>query len=498
MLTLSMLRCPEAVPPETRQVTGGEFSIGRGPDNAWVLPDPDRFMSKRHCVLAFRSGAWHVADTSSNGTFVNTEPEPLGQGATRPLRDGDRLRFGAYEIEVRIADADARADPFGQPAPRAEPGYRDDPFSLDPFAAPSAPAAPFGGEPFGRAAFGDELHGPSPIALPADFDPLASDHDHGAFSRPTQEDHSPSVNDAFRPAPVVSSLPDDWDIEAMLAPAAPAPPAAPASPPAPAPVPIPMQAAAPLPAPVARPVAPPEFVAEPAPAPAPPAPAPPAPAPPAPAPPASAPLASAPPASMATPVAPSGDLMAAFLRGAGMAGVTPADPAATMAALGAAFRELVSGLRRALIARAAVKGEFRIEQTIISARGNNPLKFSADDDDALAALLGAGRRTEMPAPAAIADALRDIRLHELASVAAMQAAVRALVARLDPAALRAAAEQGGIALPGARKARAWDAYEALHTTVSQSLSDDFDSVFGKSFARAYETALAEIAGKETR
>jgi len=66
----------------------------------------------------------------------------------------------------------------------------------------------------------------------------------------------------------------------------------------------------------------------------------------------------------------------------------PADPAAALEALGAAFRALVSGLRLALIARSAIKGEFRIEQTVIRSRGNNPLKFSADDDDALLALLG--------------------------------------------------------------------------------------------------------------
>ena len=108
-----------------------------------------------------------------------------------------------------------------------------------------------------------------------------------------------------------------------------------------------------------------------------------------------------------------------------------------MLALGKAFRNLVAGLRAVLIARAAIKGEFRIEQTMIQARGNNPLKFSADDDDALAALLGTGRRTDMAPHEAVADALRDIRLHELASMAAMQAAVRALLDGFDPAKLRA-------------------------------------------------------------
>jgi type VI secretion system FHA domain protein len=191
-------------------------------------------------------------------------------------------------------------------------------------------------------------------------------------------------------------------------------------------------------------------------------------------------------------------LLAAFLEGAGLPGVDPTDPEATMRALGAAFRAVVSGLRGVLIARASIKSEFRIEQTMIRARGNNPLKFSSGDDDALSALLGTGRRVDMAPAAAVTDALRDIRLHELATMAAMQSAVRALMDGLDPAKLRAASEQGsGLSvLTAQRKARAWDAFAALHTKTIQALSDDFDSVFGKAFARAYERAMDEISVKE--
>ena len=190
--------------------------------------------------------------------------------------------------------------------------------------------------------------------------------------------------------------------------------------------------------------------------------------------------------------------MVAFLRGVGVADLRPSgDPAAAMEALGRAFRALVSGLRRALMARAAVKREFRLEQTMLRSQGNNPLKFSADDEDALRALLGAGRRTEMNAADAVADALRDVRLHELATVVAMQSAVRALMAELDPAKLRRTAERGGLDfVPMQRKAGAWDAFEALHARITHALSDDFDSVFGKNFARAYERALAEVSTKE--
>jgi type VI secretion system protein ImpI/type VI secretion system protein len=192
-----------------------------------------------------------------------------------------------------------------------------------------------------------------------------------------------------------------------------------------------------------------------------------------------------------------GDLLGAFLAGAGIT-ARPESPDAMMYSVGAAFRAMVAGIRQALIARSSIKGEFRIEQTMIRARGNNPLKFSADDDDALSALLGVGRRTDVKAEAAVADALRDMRLHELATVAAMQGAVRAMLAQLDPARLRAEAENaGGMNLiPAQKKARAFEAYEKLHDNVTRALADDFDSVFGKSFARAYETALRDISAKD--
>ena len=79
----------------------------------------------------------------------------------------------------------------------------------------------------------------------------------------------------------------------------------------------------------------------------------------------------------------------------------------------------------------------------------------------------------------------------------MQSAVRALMEELDPAKLRRAAERGGLDfVPMQRKANAWEAFEALHARITHALSDDFDSVFGKNFARAYERALAEVSAKE--
>ena len=110
---MTVLRCPDQVAPEARTVSGGEFHVGRGPDVDWVLPDPDRLLSKRHFAVAYLGGAWQIADTSTNGTYLNSEGDPIGRGATRTLRDGDRIRLGAYEIELRLVDQPAYGDPHG-------------------------------------------------------------------------------------------------------------------------------------------------------------------------------------------------------------------------------------------------------------------------------------------------------------------------------------------------------------------------------------------------
>src|SRR6185312_2761180 len=100
--------------------------------------------------------------------------------------------------------------------------------------------------------------------------------------------------------------------------------------------------------------------------------------------------------------------------------------------------------------------------------------------------------------AAVADALNDIRIHEIATQTAIETAAVELLAELDPAKLRESGDSGFNLVSGQRKARAWDAFEAQYERVSKSLGDGLDSAFGKAFARAYEQALAEAAGKKNR
>ena len=55
--------------------------------------------------------------------------------------------------------------------------------------------------------------------------------------------------------------------------------------------------------------------------------------------------------------------------------------------VGAALRAAVSGLRKARRSRSKMRREFRILETMMGHDGNSPLKFSANDDEALKGLL---------------------------------------------------------------------------------------------------------------
>jgi type VI secretion system protein len=103
-------------------VDGG--TIGRSADNDWVLPDPLRYVSAHHARVQFRSGRYYLQDLSTNGVFVNDEAEPVSRRNPEgyPLRNGDMVRFGDYQVVVALdADADQPRSDLGASGASAVP-----------------------------------------------------------------------------------------------------------------------------------------------------------------------------------------------------------------------------------------------------------------------------------------------------------------------------------------------------------------------------------------
>lgn len=111
-------------------------SIGRVDSNDWALPDPERFVSSRHAVVKFQSGAFCLEDVSSNGTFINAPDRAMSKTEPVPLKDGDRVFIGDYEILVQLIEDGARAAEEGSvliQAPSSETNGllgTDDPLAL--------------------------------------------------------------------------------------------------------------------------------------------------------------------------------------------------------------------------------------------------------------------------------------------------------------------------------------------------------------------------------
>ena len=80
------------------EVQRGEFWIGAGPDNQFVISN-DATVSSRHAYLIFEDPILILVDNrSTNGTRVNGK---MLRGARQPLRDGDQIQIGQTLLRLR-------------------------------------------------------------------------------------------------------------------------------------------------------------------------------------------------------------------------------------------------------------------------------------------------------------------------------------------------------------------------------------------------------------
>lgn len=168
-----------------------------------------------------------------------------------------------------------------------------------------------------------------------------------------------------------------------------------------------------------------------------------------------------------------------------------------MRLIGQLLHESARGTVDLLVARAALKREVRAESTMIVARENNPLKFSPSVDAALHHLLSPPTRGFMPAAPAMRDAYDDLRAHQFGFIAGMRAALEGVLARFEPAQLEGRLTQRSMLqslLPGSRKARMWEVFVEHFEQISNEASDDFHTLFGKAFLKAYEEHIDQLKG----
>ncbi|MFT3809643.1 MAG: type VI secretion system-associated FHA domain protein TagH [Micropepsaceae bacterium] len=195
------------------------------------------------------------------------------------------------------------------------------------------------------------------------------------------------------------------------------------------------------------------------------------------------------PAPLAASMHEAGRALAAFLRGAAVPGDTPQakDPGALEQA-GITLRVLVTGLYDLLKRQGDMKQVLGIERTTVRLADNNIFKFSADADEAILRLMQP-QTGDLPGPSAAQRSFDDIRRHEERLLTAMNEAVRSIVERLAPAAIKARDSGGRGIIPGSRKAAWWDELERQHAALMEENGVKLDELIEDELRDAFTRHL---------
>ena len=543
MITLTVSSYKGAAAPGNLSVGFDELggTIGRADTNQMVLPDPERGISRVHAQVVFRGGSYALIGRGANQVIHNGKT--VAHGAEVTLADGDQIEIGSYCIAVSTRRTARKVDPFdaafgnsGQhqrPAPAAQPS----PLAPKPLAASQAEstgpirAAPAEGkpsgfgipddwDPFAQEARGDpfakradapnaapgrpsipepQVHGLVPPAAREDsldalfglgggapkgdpfaaspLAPVVAQPNTSAASDPmralleparvgvkAEPDHVSDLNTPWRnarqPPPQASrgaALPGavfSWDADARVGKVA--------GPPAPAP-------SVPTPAAVS---------------------------------PATAPPAQAPPAHPVAGRLQDETLLDALRDGLGTPELRQLSLSPElMRQLGQLLRESTKGTVELLAARAALKREVRADVTTIIANANNSLKFSPSVEVALQYLLGPRMAGFMPPVESMRDAYDDLKAHQLGVMAGMKAALAGVLQRFDPAVVEGKlVGRSGLSslIPSSRKARLWEMFQELYQQLATEAEEDFNTIFGAAFLRAYQQYIDQLDGPDAK
>jgi predicted component of type VI protein secretion system len=365
-------------------------TIGRSLENDWILPDPDRFISGKHATIDFQTGAYYLADVSSNGVYVNDEEEPLGKGNPRRLFHGDRLRMGDFEFVVTLDEGEGLEMP---------------------------PPEPMTVVPDHIEQLVDEESLKSGIQLLDEEEITGGNALHTAlFGEVAQEDSKEA-------APKVDKQPNPF-----------APP----------------------------------------------------------------------PSQTEQQMIDAAHLLDAFMRGLDItrAEIHPStDPLEVMENAGKVLKEFVDGTSDLLASRTALKAMFRLDQTTVLPRHNNPLKLAENTRDSMMQLL-VGKEGEYLGPVdAVREVCRDLKFHQDAVLEAMIGAYQEFADRFDPDELQQNFDktlEGKPLFKKMNQMKYWQLYCDLYPIMTQSGSGRFPHQFSEEFVRCYEKHIAEYKRLERR
>ena len=392
----------------------------------------DPHVSSRHALIHCVDGVYYLEDKSRNGISINTPENCLEKGSRYPLNRGDRIFIEPYEITVSLSSPSGDAEPT-------------DPFGL----GSSARSIPTSESNIASMSVDSEFDQPSAHRGKDLIEGLVGPSPRQSVDASAARDlgRKSALDDHIRPpAPVHVSrsplksggaqIPAEWNEKSgVISPA-----------PVPAVTPPPRQD----PNSATRP---------------------------------------APPASSAI----ESDL-AAVLSAAGLQDVRVTPELAEN--FGEILRVVVAGVMDILQARQQTKDEFGMPVTTFRRADNNPLKFSANVEDALHNLLVKRNAAYLGPVAAFEDAFDDLRNHQMAVLAGVRQAFAAMLTQFDPDELEKQFDRQvkkGALVKVPAKLRYWELYRQwIHDMVGDDPESTYGKLFGEEFARAYEAQLKEL------
>lgn len=95
-----------AQPLDARMLRDGTISIGRDTACDWVITDPDRALSREHCVLAATLDGLIVRAIGSNGVFDGSSGDRLPDLVDTAIQVPSSLRLGRFRIHASLAALD--------------------------------------------------------------------------------------------------------------------------------------------------------------------------------------------------------------------------------------------------------------------------------------------------------------------------------------------------------------------------------------------------------
>lgn len=167
--------------------------------------------------------------------------------------------------------------------------------------------------------------------------------------------------------------------------------------------------------------------------------------------------------------------------------------------IGKLFRIAIEGTVDLLRSRTDIKNEMRIDATMIGSINNNPLKFSINLEDTLIKLMLSQKKVYMTPERALTEAYNDMRAHQIAVMAGMEAILSSILGRFHPEKLVARLEKESpitANIPLHRQARLWKRFELLYETIEDEAEEDFNRLLGGSFTKAYEQQMKGLKSKK--